>query len=248
MTFWLSPAGARAAIYIILGGFAGPLTAQDFQYESERCLLAPWKDSALSSAGRERVSERLVTRGDVVRSGDVLLRFFAGGLAAQKERASAEAQLARLKLDRLERLSSVATPAELDEARIELLLRKADIRELALEAERFELRAPHDGVIIETPVDVGEVVEDGAAIRLVQISRLRAEFDLPLSYLGAFLPGQTIELANEIGQTRVARVVFVDPLIDIASRSFRLHAEVDNVEREWAAGALCRLVGLLGDQ
>lgn len=242
MTFWLSRAVARAALCIALGTFTAPLLAQDFSYEAERCRLAPWKDSALSSAGRERVSEKLVSRGDEVVAGDVLLRFFSGGLAAQQERASAEAQLAQLKLDRLERLGSVATPAELDEARIELLLRNAEIRELMLEAERFELRAPHDGVVIETPIDVGEAVEDGAALRLVQINRLRAEFDLPLSYLGVFAPGQMIELADETGQTRMARVIFVDPLIDVASRSFRLHAEVDNAARDWVAGALCRLV------
>ena len=245
MIFWLSRAAAKATLCLALGA---PLAAQDFGYDAERCRLAPWKDSALSSAGRERVSEKLVSRGDEVRAGDVLLRFFAGGLAARQERASAEAQLARLKLDRLERLGSVATPAELDEARIELLLRKADIRELTLEAERFELRAPHDGVVIETPVDVGEVVEEGAALRLVQINRLRADFDLPLSYLGAFSPGQMIELADETGQTRAARVIFVDPLIDVASRSFRLHAEVDNAARDWVAGALCRLVGQGGGQ
>ena len=248
MTFWLSRAAARAVLCLALGAFASPLSAQDFSYEAERCRLAPWKDSALSSAGRERVSERLVSRGDVVRAGDVLLRFFSGGLAARQERASAESQLAKLKLDRLKRLGSVVTPAELDEARIELLLREADMRELLLEAEGFELRAPHDGVVIETQVDVGEVVEDGAAIRLVQTSRLRAEFDLPLSYLGAFTPGQTIELADEAGQTRAARVIFVDPLIDVASRSFRLHAEVDNVARDWVAGALCRLVRQGGSQ
>lgn len=206
------------------------------------CILAPLLDTALSVSSREVVAERLVELGDFVDQGQVLLRFASGGLAARIERAKAELEYADRKSSRGARLSKVLTDVEKDELITDLAVKRAALRELELEALRFAIRAPHSGFIIETSVDVGEVVEDKPALRLVQIDQLRAEIDLPLAYLRDFEKGQTIQIASGEAEPRSAKVAFVDPVIDLASQSFRLHAEVDNSDLLWVAGSGCRVV------
>ncbi len=240
MIFWCLRAAAKVGLVFALA-VTGQAASAQFAAE-ERCVLVPWRDTALSAAGRELVTERLVSRGDRVTEGDVLIRFFTGGIEAKRERAVAELELAELNLERMQRLGRVVTAAELDEAEIEVRLRAADIRELDLESERSQIRAPHDGMIIDTPVNVGEALDEGAVMRLVRVDRLRAEFDLPLRYLGVFERGDQIRVADETDRTRLAEVIFVDPVVDIASRSFRLHALLDNAGEDWIAGSLCSLV------
>lgn len=242
MTCLSSHAAPSLALALALGLMA-PLAvqAQSFGSSELRCVLQPLRDTALSTSGREIVSERLVELGDAVAPGDVLVRFFSGGLFARIDRAQAELDLANRKQARAERLRNVMTAAEREVTQTEVLLRQADLNELQQDAARFELRAPHPGIVVETRVDVGEVAEDGPAIRLVQIDRLRAEFDLPIRYLGRFSVGARISIENEEQDRRNATVVFVDPLVDMASRSFRMLAVVENPQADWIAGTFCDL-------
>lgn len=242
MIFWRSHVAASLVLLGSVLGSGEDALAQTFGAAEERCVLMPWRDTSLSSAGRELVTERLVSRGDRVEQGDVLIRFFEGGLEAKRQRALAELDLARLSLTRIERLDGVVTSAERDEAQVEVRLREADVRELSLEAERFVIRAPHNGIVIDTPVNVGEALDEDAAMRVVDVNRLRAEFDLPLRYLGVFERGDEIAVADESDRSRIGSVIFVDPVVDIASRSFRLHALIDNPGEDWIAGSLCSLV------
>lgn len=218
--------------------------AQSFGAAEVRCVLVPWSDTMLSSTGKELVSERFVSRGDRVQAGDVLITFFEGGIGAKIDRANAQLELAQSKFDRAERLRGVITAAEREEAAIDLRLRQADVAELAEERARYTIVAPHNGIVIDTMVDVGEVIEDGRAIRLVDIDQLRAELDLPLRYLNQFTAGDAIGLSDEAGQQREGRVIFVDPVVDIASRSFRLHVRLDNSAQDWIAGSQCEITGL----
>lgn len=238
MTFWFSRVAASMALTMAL---SFPASAQSFGVSEARCVLKPFRDSALSSAGRELVTERLVSRGDRVETGDVLMRFFSGGIEGQRLRAEKELILAQQQLDRVTRLGSVVTASERAEAQMEVEMREADMLELSLEMARFEIRAPHPGIVLETPVSVGEALEDGPALRLVQVDQLRAEFDLPLGLLGQFADGDTIEVLDELDRSRGAQVVFVDPVVDLASRSFRMHAVLDNASEDWTAGSLCFL-------
>lgn len=232
----------KAAVLIVACSLAPIAQAQSFGSSELRCVLQPLKQTALSTPGREIVSERLVELGDTVETDELLMRFFSGGLFARIDRARAELDLAELTDARAVRLSNVMTAAEREITQTDVLLRKADLDELLQDSARYELKAPHPGIIVEASVDVGEVVEDGPALRIVRIDNLRAEFDLPISFLGQFHVGDKIMVINEAEGVREGTVTFVDPLVDVASRSFRMLVVVENPQTDWITGTFCDLL------
>lgn len=232
----------KAAILVASCSTATIAQAQNFGSSELRCLLQPFKQTALSTPGREIVSERLVELGDTVEVDELLMRFFSGGLFARIDRARAELELAELTDARAVLLSSVMTAAELEIIQTEVLLRRADLDELLQDSARYDLKAPHPGIIAEVSVDVGEVVDDGPALRLVSIDRLRAEFDLPISFLDQLYVGDSVMVLNEAKGVREGIVTFVDPLVDVASRSFRMFVVIENPQTDWIAGTFCDLL------
>ena len=212
--------------------------------DAYNCLLFPEDDTSLAPPVREVVIERRVRPGDTVSAGDVLLRFNPGSLPAQIDRAAVELAHTRRKQDRGAALGQMQTEAERDEAETATAIANAALLELELEIEKYTLRAPHDGVVIDVPISVGEAVGDGLAVRLVVLDKLRAELDMPTGYFGRFSTGGTLVIANESGQAREGTVIFVEPLIDPASRTFRVHILLDNSDRSWIAGERCSALGL----
>ena len=211
------------------------------QDDSGYCLLSPIRDTALSIAGREVVSERLVDLGDQVMQGDVLMRFDSGGLEGRIKRGWIEQQAAERAQARAAQLSNVLTDQELDERLTELAVRTAALQELEMEALRFNLRAPHSGIVVGVVSNVGELIESQAAVRVVNLDELLASIDVPAARFGEFELDQIIMITSggiDIG----AKVNFVDPLIDLASQSFRLHAVLPNAERLFVAGAVCSMI------
>lgn len=240
---------SRAVASLAIAAAFGPgaaLAQTDFGAPSPggyNCLLFPEDDTALAQPVREVVVEKLVRPGDSVSSGDPLLRFAAGGLPAQVDKAALELAHARRKQDRAAALGGMQTAAERDEAETATATAAAALRELELELDKHTLRAPHDGVVIDVPVSVGETVGDGPAVRLVRLDRLRAELDMPSEVFGRFASGDALTLTDEAGQARAGEVIFVEPLIDPASRTFRVHVRVDNTDRGWIAGGSCGTEG-----
>ena len=211
------------------------------QASSGYCLLSPINDSELSIAGREIVSARLVDLGDQVMQGDLLMQFGAGGLDARIERARAEMEAAERSISRADTLTNVLTDQEIDERRTELAVRSAALRELEMELQRFELRATHDGVVVDVAANVGEVVDGESAVRVVRLDGLLVRIDMPAENIHDYEIGQTLRIVSN-GMEATAEVSFVDPLIDLASQSFRLHAILPNNDGSFVAGAVCSLV------
>ena len=120
--------------------------------------------------------------------------------------------------------------------------RPDQMREIELEIQRLTLRAPHDGIVVEIMAREGELLEDSVAVRIVDLNRLLIEADLPLARLSTLEQGQIINLSTATGGAAEASIIFVDPLVDLASRSFRILAELDNRDQRHIPGTTCNLV------
>jgi multidrug efflux pump subunit AcrA (membrane-fusion protein) len=123
-----------------------------------------------------------------------------------------------------------------------LAVKAASSREIELELERLNLRAPHDGIVVSIEVQKGEMLEDSAAIRIVNLSQLLVEIDVPSKRFGQFNAGQEVSIRTEGGAIVSAKVTFADPIIDLASKSFRVNAVLENTDREFVAGTSCNLI------
>jgi multidrug efflux pump subunit AcrA (membrane-fusion protein) len=178
-----------------------------------------------------------------VAQGEVLMRCDSGGLDGRIERGRVEQQAAERAQSRAAQLSNVLTDQELDERRTEFAVRSAALQELEMEASRFILRAPHSGIVVGVASNVGELVE--SQVRVVNLDELLVRIDMPAARIGEFELNQVITITS--GELDAdAKVNFVDPLIDLASQSFRLHAVLPNSEGHFVAGAVCSMVDHAG--
>lgn len=236
MSFWRSPGRISA----VLACFALPSAAQE--WDGGYCVLSPIKDTNLSFSGRELVSEVSVRLGQTVRKGDIVMHLDGAGLPARYERSLAELEQAKRAMERAELLGRVMTAEDRDQRETDLAVRTAAAREIELELERLKLRAPHDGIVVSISVSEGEMLEDSAALRIVDLSQLLVELDVPSVRFGDFAADQEIDIRGDSGQVVSAKIVFVDPIIDLASKSFRINAILNNSEGKFIAGTACQLV------
>ena len=236
MSFWHSPVRTN----VLLAFLASPLAAQE--WDAGYCLLAPIKDTNLSFSGRELVKEVSVQLGQEVHAGEIVMRLEGAGMPARYDRSLAELQHAQRAMERADLLGRVMIAEDRDQREMVLAVKAASAREMELELERLNLRAPHDGIVVLIEVQKGEMLEDSAAIRIVNLSQLLVEIDVPSERFGQFNAGQEVSIRTEGGAIVSAKVTFADPIIDLASKSFRVNAVLENTDREFVAGTSCNLI------
>ena len=105
------------------------------------------------------------------------------------------------------------------------------------------IRSPISGVIAERFLSAGERVEDKPMFRVAVVNPLRVEVVLPSSYFTAVRTGMTVTVTPDFpgASPRLARVTVVDRLIDGASNTFRIRAELPNADFSLPAGLRCKV-------
>ena len=157
-----------------------------------------------------------VEEGSAVTAGQILGRLDTRQLQAQKNMANAdlasvdaELQLARLRLERSERLrkTGAVSAQDYDEARLTadaLDNRKgavlARLETLDIDLEKSALRAPYDGVVASRHLDPGTVLQAGEPVmQLVSGDALEARIGIPAARLSELEPGARYTLQLRTG-------------------------------------------------
>ena len=117
--------------------------------------------------------------------------------------------------------------------------------ELKLAQERLkmrEIRAPFAGIVAERYATVGERVEEKAMFRIARVDPLRVEIIVPAALFGTVANGMLAEVTPDLpdAKTLQAKVVLVDKMIDPASNTFRVRAELPNAKSAIPPGLRCR--------
>jgi RND family efflux transporter MFP subunit len=108
-------------------------------------------------------------------------------------------------------------------------------RDEVLLVER-QFTAPFAGWIWRTFKEEGEAVDKLEPIAvLVQLNPLWVELNVPAARFGRILPGQsaTVTVGKE---SRGAKVIGIDPLVDAGSSTFRVKVELNNADGTFVAG------------
>lgn len=140
--------------------------------------------------------------------------------------------------------------AETDTEKSRLQLRSArDNKRLAelelAEAEAMlalrSMRSPISGVVVARNKVAGEFVEEQSILRLAQLDPLKVEVIAPVELFGTIKEGMLVEVVPEyLGQAPVfATVTMVDRVIDPASGTFDVRAELPNPELAIPSGLRC---------
>lgn len=194
-----------------------------------------------SLLGRESValvselSRRLVKvhadEGMAVKKGDVLFELDATDLRAELAKADVQMRLARVTLDRTEKLGAegLSNQQELDLARARLDELAAERQLLQVTLQKTLIRAPFSGELGLRRVSEGAWVSPSTLLATLQdTSSLKLDFTLPERYAGAVRRGGTFRFrVDGQSETFTGKITALEPSVDAATRSLLVRGVVD---------------------
>lgn len=104
------------------------------------------------------------------------------------------------------------------------------------------IHSPIDGIVAERYIWPGERVEEKPLFKVAKIDPLRVEMVVPVALYGLLSKDMMLTVTPELPNARPlqAKVVLVDKLIDGASNTFRLRAEIPNKDLAVPSGVRCK--------
>ncbi len=179
--------------------------------------------------------------GDNVKAGQVLVELDSTVETAELRSAQAQLDLAVQTLQRSEQLiqAKATSQATLDSAKADYLSAKAQVAATQAHIARRAVVAPFDGRVGVQLVSVGEFINPGeAAVALYSLNPLLLDFNLPQRDLSEVKVGQEVSLQVDAfpGQEFKGSIVAIDPQVDMATRNFRIQAEVQNSDERLRPG------------
>lgn len=205
--------------------------------------------------------------GQTVRRGDVLAVIASTSLSEQRsELLTAQRRLesARINLERERKLWQEKISAEQDYLHSQTAWREAEIAVAnarqklsavgaapsASALNRFEVRAPLDGVIVEKHLARGEAVKEDASIfTLSDLNTVWAEFAVAPKDLDLTRTGQKVIVSSSASQTKVQGVIsYVGALLGEQTRTARARVTLANPQGAWRPGLFVTVSVLGNDQ
>jgi len=202
------------------------------------------------------VAEQVVANlGQSVRKGEVLAVIASNALSEQRSElltAQERRDAARATFEREKKLWQEKISAEQDYLQAQSALREADIavrnatQKLAAvgaagasaSLNRFELRAPFDGTVVEKHLALGEAVKEDASI--FTISDLRsvwAEFNVAPKDLATVRVGQRVSVSSTAFESKVEGTIsYVGALLGEQTRTARARVTLTNPDGAWRPG------------
>lgn len=201
----------RSLLYLLVSALVpGTLAAEEVSAVldwSERVVLSTPVSGVVASVP--------VTPGQSVAAGEVLLRLDDRRFQAQLGRARAQVERLRLTVEEAEREyaraqelydRTVISARDLQLAEIDLAMAKADyaaataeLTSARVDLEHSMLRAPFDGIVLQTHVAVGETVANALAatpmISLAASGRMLARAAVDEALLKGLRVGEPVEIA-----------------------------------------------------
>ena len=207
----------------------------------------------LAAQASGRILQLLVSQGDRVQRGQLLLVLDQAQLRAEVASLRGQMQTNKLNYVRFNSLvkQGAASSLQRDEyrqayiaAREALAARQAD---LAFKA----LRSPIAGTVADLQVKAGDVIQAGAPLtKVIGESRLLARIDVPAIYGPQLRPGLSVELIDPIRKIPLEKGVVdsVDPGVTVASQSVLVKAAFANPKGLLRNGLRVRTKLILGSE
>lgn len=197
-----------------------------------------------------------VQLGETVKKGQLLAVISSAGLSEQRSELLAAQQrraLAAQNFEREKKLWEERISAQQDYLAAQAALREADIavgnasqRLQALGAggtssaglNRFELRAPQDGIVVEKHLSLGEAVkEDATVFTLSDLRSVWAEFNVSAQDLGRVQTGQkAVVSSTAFDEKAQGEVAYVGALLGEQSRTAKARVRLENPRMAWRPG------------
>lgn len=208
--------------------------------------LLPYEEVEVTAENGGLVREVLFEKGRPVSKGDLLCR--VGDDLAQARLAQAQAELMGaeanfLKMTKLAERQAVPQQdlVAATAVRDRLL---ASVREKELMLERARIHAPIEGMVLDRPIDAGEVLAPGARVTtLQQVRRLKVAAAVPDTEIRWLrLGGEgVLEVDAWPGREFPVAISFLSQAADAASRTFLVELKLDNRDGSLRPGMVSRV-------
>jgi membrane fusion protein, multidrug efflux system len=198
-----------------------------------------------------RIDRLLFSEGQPVKKGALLATLDSADQRARVAAAQADLRLAESRYKRSEELvaQNFISKQALDEARANLDILRARLRQEQVALDKTVLRAPFAALVGLRQVSPGAYVSKGDDIvRLDALGNLKLEVPVPETYLTLVRIGLPITLTIDAlpGQSFSGKVHAIDPVVDPVSRNVRVRARIANPNGQLKPGMFARAVADLG--
>ncbi|QDV70402.1 multidrug resistance protein MdtN [Rosistilla carotiformis] len=121
---------------------------------------------------------------------------------------------------------------------------EANLELKAAELQKFHLIAPFAGQVVRIDKKQGQPIDPNeTALMIVDARQLEIEMFLPIALFGDIVVGQTYSMRADapVHQSLPAKAIYVAPVVDATSGTFRCVFEIENADRKLPAGFAVRL-------
>ena len=179
--------------------------------------------------------------GATVAKGDLLVRLDSSSEEAQLRADEAQAQLAKLNLDRARKLRETSTisQSDLDTADAAVKQMEANADDVRAIIAKKTIRAPFAGKLGIRQIDLGQSLDVGKSIVSLQaLSPAVANFSLPQQDVARLRVGLPAQVTTDTypGEIFDGTLVAINPDLDQATRNVALQVLITNQDERLAAG------------
>lgn len=175
-----------------------------------------------------------VKEGQRVVKGQILATIDDGGMASQLEQLKTQAELAKTTFERQKRLWEQKIGSEIQylQAKTNFEASENAVNQLQSQLGKATIRAPFSGIIDDVIKDQGTVVAPGQGsevFRIVNLSNMYIEVDVPETYLGSITKGKEAKVYFPVlGDSVTTKVRETGNFIKPDNRSFSIEIPVPN--------------------
>jgi RND family efflux transporter MFP subunit len=203
------------------------------------------QQAVLSSEVTAKVEHISKELGQKIAKGDLLIQLDEGSYRPNVSKNQAAASAASKNLEVTQQLiaGKSASPLDLENARKEVGMAAANVQLSQKELSGCKIYAPFSGRVKKVYAREYELVDKGKPlIEVVDDHLLQARILLPSSLFGKVHIGQSVAIAvNEIDQTTTGTVTNIGQVLDPASATFEIYADVSNTADDLRSGMTGRL-------
>jgi len=188
--------------------------------------------------------------GSLVKAGELLVKQDTSSEEAQLRAAEATVALAKLNLERLNKLLSERTisQSQFDNAEASFKQAVAQADTIRASIAKKTIRAPFAGRLGIRLVNLGQVINEGEAIVSLQsLDPIYVNFSLPQQQLSSIQTGLAIRVTTDAlpGEVIEGKITAINPQVDSATRNIRVQATVTNPDERLRPGMYANVAVVL---
>jgi membrane fusion protein, multidrug efflux system len=199
----------------------------------------PNRTVTIRAETKGQISEILADEGAAVQAGDIIVRIEENDRKAMLQRAEARVKEQQSAYDASQSLGKKGyqTERQSDQIYSSLQTAKAELEEARIELERIEIKAPFEGVVLSSPMELGAYVDvNGEIATIVDNDPLVVSVRISQQDVSDLKLGHPAHVTFATGQERDGKIRYIAARADVDTRTFRVEVELPNPDGEIPSG------------